>query len=259
MVGEDVISSTASTAYARPLTQPSSESRRDICLGLLRGFELRSAEGVGHVPISAQRLLAFLALHDRPLQRTYVAGALWLKQSEEQGQACLRSALWRLSRHGWRLIDARVRDLQLLPTIQVDYRLATATARRIVGDCDESHREDVEQLIRAGDLLPDWYDDWVMIERERLRQLRLRALEVLCRRLTAAGMFGPAVEAGLAAVLGEPLRESAQRVLIEAHLAEGNRSEAIRQYNVYRVRLHSELRLEPSPELRRLVLDGAGP
>ncbi len=113
-------------------------------------------------------------------------------------------------------------------------------------------------MVRAGELLPDWYDDWVMFERERLRQLRLHALEILCRRLAAAGSFGPAVDAGLAAVLGEPLRESAQRVLIEAHLAEGNRSEAIRQYNSYRVRLYAELGLQPSPSLRRLVLEVEG-
>jgi DNA-binding SARP family transcriptional activator len=255
VVGEEVISRTVSAAFGAPLTQRSRESRRDIRLGLLRGFELRSAEGVVHVPISAQRLLAFLALHDRPLHRAYVAGALWLKHSDDQGQACLRSALWRLSSQGLRLVDSCARDLQLLPTIQVDFRLAAEIAHRIVGDSDESRTEDADELIRAGELLPDWYDDWVMIERERLRQLRLHALEVICRRLSAMGLFGPAVDAGLAAVLGEPLRESAQRALIEAHLAEGNRSEAIRQYNLYRDRLSAELRLEPSPGLRCLVLD----
>ncbi len=203
-------------------------------------------------------MLAFLALHDRPLQRTYVAGALWLTLSEERSQACLRSALWRLSRLGWRLVDSCAGDLQLSPAIRVDFRRAAATAQRIVGDREASCAEDVDELVRAGELLPDWYDDWVMFERERLRQLRLHALEILCRRLAAAGSFGPAVDAGLAAVLGEPLRESAQRVLIEAHLAEGNRSEAIRQYNSYRVRLYAELGLQPSPSLRRLVLEVEG-
>jgi DNA-binding SARP family transcriptional activator len=143
----------------------------------------------------------------------------------------------------------------LLPAIEVDSRLVAAIARRIVGNGDESATKDADDLIRAGELLPDWYDDWVMIERERLRQLRLHALEIVCRRLAAVRLFGPAVDAGLAAVLDEPLRESAQRALIEAHLAEGNRSEAIRQYNSYRERLYTELRLEPSPGLRRLALD----
>ena len=124
----------------------------------------------------------------------------------------------------------------------------------VSGDAEVAD-EDVRLVVESGELLPDWYDDWVMIERERLRQLRLHALEIVCRRLAAMRLFGPAVDAGLAAVLDEPLRESAQRALIEAHLAEGNRSEAIRQYNSYRERLYTELRLEPSPGLRRLALD----
>jgi DNA-binding SARP family transcriptional activator len=256
--GEKLTTRSAFAAHGGHPTQRSLPSRLDIRLGLLRGFELTSAQKVVHLPISAQRLLAFLALHDRPLQRTYVAGSLWLKQNEARAQACLRSALWRLSRQGRPLVDARGGNLQLFPSIRVDYRHAAETARRILGDGEAAHSQDLDELTRAGELLPDWYDDWVMIERERLHQLRLHALEVLCRRFAAAGSFGPAVEAGLAAVLGEPLRESAQRALIEAHLAEGNRSEAIRQFNIYRDQLHAELGLDPSPALRRLVMGVKG-
>ncbi|HEX2156656.1 MAG TPA: bacterial transcriptional activator domain-containing protein, partial [Actinomycetes bacterium] len=110
-----------------------------------------------------------------------------------------------------------------------------------------------EPAALAGDLLPDWYEDWVVLERERLRQLRLHALEALCARLTGAGRFGAAVQAGLAAVAGEPLRESAHRTLIRAHLAEGNPGEAVRQYHLYRRLLTDELAIEPSPAIRGLV------
>ena len=49
-----------------------------------------------------------------------------------------------------------------------------------------------------GEILPDWYDDWLLLERERIRQLRLHALEAIrCTRLTAAGRFGEAIEAAL--------------------------------------------------------------
>ena len=83
----------------------------------------------------------------------------------------------------------------------------------------------------SADLLPDWYDDdWVLVEREQYHQLRLHALEAMCARLTSIGRFGQAVQAGLAAVQGEPLRESAHYILIKAHLAAGNRWEATRQY-----------------------------
>jgi DNA-binding SARP family transcriptional activator len=105
----------------------------------------------------------------------------------------------------------------------------------------------------AGSLLPDWYDDWVLLERERYRQLGLHALEMLSEHLTAARRFGPALEAALAAVAGEPFRESAHRVLIKAHLAEGNASEAIRQYDFYRKLVNDHLGLDPSPAMDALL------
>ena len=64
------------------------------------------------------------------------------------------------------------------------------------------------------DLLPDWYDDWVVIENEAWRQLRLHALEVLETRLAESGRMGEAIHAAVAVVNMEPLRESAQATLI---------------------------------------------
>jgi hypothetical protein len=71
------------------------------------------------------------------------------------------------------------------------------------------------------DVLPGWYDDWVLIERERLRQRVFHAMEQLSREMVRQGRFAEAVEAALVTVSAEPLRESGQRVLIEGHLAEG--------------------------------------
>jgi DNA-binding SARP family transcriptional activator len=101
------------------------------------------------------------------------------------------------------------------------------------------------------DLLPGWYDDWLIIEQERFHQLRLRALERVCERLTACGHYARALEAGLAAVAAEPLRESAHRALIKVHLAEGNRAEGVRQFHFYEKLLHDEIGLAPS----QLILD----
>ena len=104
----------------------------------------------------------------------------------------------------------------------------------------------------AGDLLPDWYDEWLVFERERVRLLRLLALEALCDRFSRAGWHAEATQAGLAAVAAEPLRESAHRALMRAHLADGNPGEAIRQYRILATLLHRELGLHPSPEMRAL-------
>src|SRR4029077_344554 len=105
----------------------------------------------------------------------------------------------------------------------------------------------------TGELLPDWYDDWVMVERERLRQLSLHALEALAEQLLEVGRLGAALEAALEAVAMEPLRESAHRLLIRIHLAEGNGAEAIRESELCGRLLRDQLGLEPSPQLARLV------
>jgi DNA-binding SARP family transcriptional activator len=71
--------------------------------------------------------------------------------------------------------------------------------------------------------------------------------------LSSAGRHGEAVEAGLAVVSAEPLRESAHRALISAHLAEGNRGEAIRQFERYADLIRAELGLRPSAEIASLL------
>lgn len=57
----------------------------------------------------------------------------------------------------------------------------------------------------------------------------------------------------LAAIKGDPLRESSHRALIRIYLAEGNQAEAIHQYRLYRDRLNGQLGLDPSSEMAELV------
>src|ERR687898_893897 len=126
-------------------------------------------------------------------------------------------------------------------------------ARRLIHHHARPWDDDLETLSDSGELLPDWYDDWLEIERERFRQLRLSALERLCIELTADGRFPEAVQAGVAAVAADRLRESAHRVLIAAHLAAGNPGEALQQYRSCRDVLARRLGWEPSLEMRLLV------
>jgi DNA-binding SARP family transcriptional activator len=106
------------------------------------------------------------------------------------------------------------------------------------------------------DLLPGWYDDWVIFERERIRQRLLHALEALSRRFVEGNRCAEGVEAAISAVSADPLRESANRVLIEAYLAEGNLIEARRAFTRYRDMVRRELSVEPSEQLASLVRTG---
>ena len=225
-----------------------------IRLRLLHAFALECDGVTVQLPASAQRVLAFLALHEHPVRRSYVAGSLWLDSPEERAYANLRSALWRLRRLGSRLVEADGTALSLGRDVRVDLRESEQLARRAVAR-DRTEDLACDLKLFGSDLLPDWYEDWVLIEREHYRQLRLHALDALCEQLTAAGRLDEALEAGLAAVAGEPLRESAQRALIRVHLAEGNGGEAIRQYRLYRHLLTEHLGIEPSALMEELVGD----
>jgi DNA-binding SARP family transcriptional activator len=108
-------------------------------------------------------------------------------------------------------------------------------------------------LCTRGELLPGWYEDWVIFERERLRQLRLHALDALAEWLTAQGHYAEALEAAMEGVRIEPLREGTNRTIIAIHLAEANAAEALRHYQFFRDLLRTEFGLEPSARLTDML------
>lgn len=232
---------------------------RRVQLLLLRGFELRDGDEVIDVGTSSRRVLAFLALHERQLTRSYVAGTLWPDSTEAKAGANLRTALWRLRRPGLEIVEVTSTHLRLSSEVFVDSRHLVVVAQQIlerhgaVGPPELAPALAVEPHDLSGELLPDFWDAWLVIEREWLRQLGLHALECLAADLVELGQPGRAVLVALAAVEVEPLRESATRALVRAHLAHGNRIEAHRQVQRYGALLASELGLAPSRELMHLV------
>jgi DNA-binding SARP family transcriptional activator len=238
---------------------PGLRTEMTVGVALLGGFHLRrSGRSLPGVPRASQRLLAFLALHGHVANRAAIAGTLWPEASERHAYANLRAALVRLERAGRGVLQASRLELRLAEEVTVDVGHARALAWRLLdpGSALRPSDRGPEALARlSADLLPGWYDDWVLSEAEDWRQLRLHALEALADRLTAVGRWGEAADAAGAAVRADPLRESANAALIRVHLAEGNQSEAVRQFDRYRSLLDAELGLEPTPRLRRLVRD----
>jgi DNA-binding SARP family transcriptional activator len=223
-------------------------------LTLLKGFSLTCAGSRVVLPASAERVLAFVALHDGALRR-FVAGSLWLDSSEERAQASLRSALWRLRGCGLALVDTSGQRLRLDSDVAFDVRELEGFARLALGGSDGALALSLSAF--DGHLLPDWYDDWIVLERERCRQLCLRSLDALCDRLTEAGRYTEALDAGLASIAGEPLRESAHRAVVRLHLAEGNVCEARRQYRLCADLLRDALGVAPSPHMEALLVTPA--
>ena len=221
-------------------------------LNLLGGFALEIGGRSVDVATPAQRVLAFLALNTRPLSRSHIADVLWRAAGGARAAGSLRSALWRLRRYG-DLVDIAPRGVSLEHIVRVDVREAIGWARRVCDGSQPLRDDDLDFAATNAELLPGWDDDWVAVERERLRQLRLHALETLSQRLVEARQFGPAIDAALASLGADPLRESAHRAVIAVHLAEGNRSEALRHFREYDGLLREQLGLEPSDLMRDLV------
>jgi DNA-binding SARP family transcriptional activator len=234
------------------------EAPSTCALVLLRGFALQRQGRSVDLPLAGQRLVAFLALHGRPLHRSFVAGGLWTEASEERAQAALRTTLWRIRKRAVEIVSSSASGVTLGPDVVVDLREAGQCAQRALRERGMPRTDDLTFLCDTGDLLPDWYDDWLVIERERFRLLRLGALEALCEDLSAQGRYVEATQAGIAAVAADPLRESAYRGLVRAHLAAGNPGEALREYHLFRRLLRDQLGLEPSARMSALVSELLG-
>jgi DNA-binding SARP family transcriptional activator len=230
-------------------------------VALLDGFSLhlgdtRSHPATDDLPRGVQRLVAHLSLAGRPT-RGAIAGQLWPDVPELHAHGSLRSALWRLHKVVPGLVETSGGSLGLAAGVRVDVQELMDWA---AGVFDPTARPEDLRAPGAdleGELLPGWYDDWVLLERERLRQLRMHALEVLAERLVGAGRHGEAIQVAFTAVRDEPLRESAHRVLVRAHLAEGNVVEAIREYDAFSEMLADELGVRPTAQMRELVLSAA--
>jgi DNA-binding SARP family transcriptional activator len=232
---------------------------------LLGSFRLVVASRIVELPVAAQRLVALLALRGRT-SRSRAAGTLWPDTVEHRALASLRTGIWRVNQATQNLIQCSGGSVDVDPRVRVDARdliekgltalqpEAAAGAGRD-GPLPRTPAAPIAAgLLREdGELLPDWEDEWLVADRERLRQLRLHVLEAMADRLAEEGHFGLAMEAALAALRADLLRESAHRAVIRIHLAEGNLVEAQRAYRTCRSVMLREVGVEPSPRTGRLV------
>lgn len=205
-------------------------------LRLLGGFALLRSGGVVPVPVSLQRIVAFLALRG-PVPRRAAAGVLWPSTCDAKAMGSLRTAVWRLRRVASGVLTQSGEFLALGADVRADVAVVdlVAAARH---PCAE--------------LLPGWYDDWVIMERERLRHWRIRWLETAAAAAIKDADLNAALDWALAAVAADPLRESAHRLVIAALLADGNVDAARRHLSLVRNLFREQLGIAPSDQLAAL-------
>lgn len=191
----------------------------------------------------ARRIVAYLAICGRPVLRQFASANLWPDLPEELGRANLRRALWSTPAG---LIEAVGDELAL--DADTDLAIAERAAERAFSG-EELNFGEIRLL--SEDILPGWHEEWIMPLQDRYHALRIDALEASCRAMIARGKPNLAVLAGTAALAAEPLRESAAQALIEAHLSQGNRYEALRCFRALESCLRSELGVSPDPALSK--------
>ena len=108
-------------------------------------------------------------------------------------------------------------------------------------------------MLSDADLLPGWYEDWIVYAQEGLAQDRLFALETVAQRHLDAGEADLAIRAAAAAIAIEPLRESAYLLLVRGHLLARNYASAIRAHERIRDLLEQELGVAAAPMFDELL------
>jgi len=228
----------------------------DLKLTLLGGFEARLPSGaVADLPGQKDRaLLAFLAIapgDTHPRER--LAGLLWSERGDRQARDSLKQALMRLRRGLDAAEGGALRaDRQSIALDRSAVSVDALTFERLIRDGTIGSLTEATSLYR-GDLLEGVavhdpaFEDWLLVERQRLRQLFERALANLMSQTLAAGDREGAAAAARRLLLQDPLNEAAYRTLMQIHADESQTAQALKLYDSLWDRLHRELGVRPEP------------
>jgi DNA-binding SARP family transcriptional activator len=215
-------------------------------------FELAVNGQQLRVPHSVERLIAYLALARGAVARAQVAGELWSGTPEQRAASNLRTTLWRLHKVSLALVSSEAHRLRLSPRVHVDVHEVLDTTSGL-------RRTDYDVLgapvlpTVTPELLPNWDEMWVVVERERYRIRRLEAMDRLAAALLERHRPVEALLAALDVVRSEPLRESAWRLVVQAHLDQGNYAQAVLAFRDYERLLYDDLGIAPSPLIRGMM------
>jgi DNA-binding SARP family transcriptional activator len=204
------------------------------------------------VTLRQQRLIAILALKGTQ-PRALLAGTLWPESSERQATGSLRESIWTVNHQLPGLLESDGQTLSLADTVVID--LDEVRKRVAAAEPGRRARQRVEllQKMRHADLLPGWYEDWVLTEQDRWTRLRLTVLERIAQEFLKNGETAYATDAAQCAVDIDPWRESSIALLLDAHLAEGDYARTLQLYESFADRLRGEFGVAPSDRITSLV------
>lgn len=201
------------------------------------------------LPPRDQRLVALLLIEGRR-PRSVLAARLWPDAPDARASANLRSATLDLRRRAPGLVESVAGTLGLGGAVESDLaRLRRLLRRRRAAGLVE----EAEVLVQVEELLPGWYEDWVVAEREHLHEGVLDRIHHVVQGLVEVEAAGHALPLVRTAIQLEPMRESAHRALAQIHLLSGDRVAAWQVYAGFRQRSVREFGVSPSSRFEELI------
>lgn len=259
--------------FLRPTNAPTAASAYSAPVHVLTLGRFAVHVGARVVPVHTwsrkQSLGLFkylLTCRDKHIHRDVLIEALWPEASPEAGRERLKVVVYSLRRtlcSAGAPADLITRSGEtyglkrsgLWLDIDAFEDLAQKGNRLLAqGETQEATRcfEDADVLYRGDYMADDLYADWCAMERERLREIYLTALEKLASLQAEAGSCEKAIIFCRKALSLEPCRESIHRSLMSYLHRAGRRDEAVAQFNACARILERELGVEPAPETREI-------
>lgn len=239
---------------------------------LLGPFRLESADGDeilldGRI---TREMLSFLLLHrDHLLSRETLASVFWGDLPTSKALKHLRQALWNLQSNlrlisrspGTNLIriDSSKVILASSSELWLDVAILDRAIRRAQGipghALDQAAADDLRAAaaLYRGDLLEGWYQDWCLLERERLQASYVTILDKLMAYAEVHHAFEEGLEYGARILRFDRARESTYRCLMRLYVLAGDRTAALRQYQRCATALQEELGVRPTRATERLL------
>ena len=227
------------------------------CLGQLR---ITLGKKVLALPLKAQALLCYLAVSGRSHSREALVGLLWGELSEEAARANLRTMLPKLRQvlEPFLEISRETVGFNRASSYDLDVELFLGSLTDLEAEADIAMLRKAVTLYR-GDFLEGFhvdgvplFEEWLLGQRERLKQLQVQALHMLAVHHTERREYAAATDYLSRLLRLEPWREDSHRQLMTMLALSGQRDAALLQYRKCCQVLRDELGLGASAETTEL-------
>ena len=201
-------------------------------------------------------LFAYLVTHrKRSHTRTQLAGVFWPDYPEDRALRNLSTTLWRIRQvipEGYIKVEGERIGFITNSQYWLDFQ---EFERLCLNSSGPGHLAALEKAVDLyqGDFLAGWYQDWSLIEVEKLRSMYIQALFELMVNFQEQGHSKNALEFGLKILLADPLREDVHFLVVKLYAVLGHRQAALQQFENCKNLLQQELGLDPTPEMIALV------